>query len=195
MASAQDREPAGASMLPLSSSGCSTPRILWTVMLSPLLVRPWPCLIDDQGAASERRSMQAGQRGLGLARVGHLDKAKASRAAGRPVLHDSDAGDDPIGVKEQRQLFLRRRKREIPDKNTHDTFLRGDRVSLAQPPHTARAPPAAAAHTATCPDTCPLSSCPPRVGPVSPQVSVPRDSQECHDTLTHLATGVRAQGF
>src|SRR5712691_8601548 len=75
---------------------CLPPQAPWTLPLFP-----WVRLSDGQGPSPERRPLQAGQRGLGLARVGHLDKAKAPRAAGRPALHDPDAVDGPIGVKEQ----------------------------------------------------------------------------------------------
>ena len=106
-----DSPPAGR-CLSWASSPCLPPRTPSSVLFLPCV-----CLSDGQGPFSKRRSLQPGNRCLGLRGVRHVDEAKAPRAASHVIRDDLDACYRTIGVKEQRQVFFCSRKGQIPDKN------------------------------------------------------------------------------
>src|SRR6516162_1056061 len=87
------------------------------------------CLIDGQHPSPQRRPMKPVDRGLSLSGVGHLDKTKAPRAAGVAVRHDLGAVDDAIRFEQLTQLFFRRRKGNVSDKDTHGSLLLCSRLS------------------------------------------------------------------
>jgi hypothetical protein len=64
-------------------------------------------------------SVDAGHCRLGRGGIGHLDKAKAPRAASLWIRDDADLLYVPIRFKQLAQLVFRGCKGEIPDKNPH----------------------------------------------------------------------------
>ena len=74
--------------------------------------------------------MQPLNGGLGLGVVEHLNKAKASRTAGLPILEDLHTLDVAIRFEELPEVVFRGRQREIPDKDSPRALLLSWRVDV-----------------------------------------------------------------
>src|SRR5262249_25703008 len=96
------------------------PASISIVSRASLLARA--CLIDRQGPSPECRPVEPSNCRTGLGGVWHLDKAKASRAAGLAIGDDPDALDAAIRLEQLAQLFFGGRIRKIRDINVHEFF-------------------------------------------------------------------------
>src|SRR4029453_18405604 len=99
-------------------ASASIPIVSWTSLLARA------GLADGQRPSPKCRPIQPGNGSLGLGGVGHLDKAKAPRAARGPIRDDPDALDTAIRLEQCTQLFFGGRIRQIRDIDVHGALLR-----------------------------------------------------------------------